>query len=70
MKTPLVSVIMSEYNTDIDLLKQSIQSTIDQTYKNLELIIIDDCGKNSPYLKEIVASFNDKRIKLYKNKNN
>jgi len=31
---PLISVIMSEYNTDVILLKQSIKSILEQTYKN------------------------------------
>ncbi len=70
MKKPLVSVIMAEYNTDVELLKDSINSIINQTYSNLELILIDDCGKNSSLLDKIVADVNDKRVKLYKNKVN
>lgn len=65
---PLVSIIMSEYNTEIDLLKKSITSILNQTYDNFEFIIIDDCGKNQ--LSEIVKEFNDKRIKVYKNDTN
>lgn len=65
---PLVSVIMSEYNTEQKLLKESIRSILEQTYNNFELIIIDDCGKNN--LDKIIKEFNDNRIKLYKNKKN
>lgn len=65
---PLVSVIMAEYNTDITLLKQSIESILKQEYKNFEFIIIDDCGKNN--MSEIVKEFNDDRIKVLKNKEN
>lgn len=61
---PLISVIMSEYNTDVILLKQSIKSILEQTYKNFEFIIIDDCGKNN--IDEIIKEFNDDRIKIYK----
>ena len=70
MNKPLVSVIMAEYNTNTDLLKESIQSILNQTYDNFELILIDDCGFNSNVLNEIIESFNDRRIKLYKNESN
>lgn len=63
-----VSVIMAEYNTDVELLKESIQSILNQTFTNFELIIIDDCGKNN--VNEIVESFHDPRIKVYKNEKN
>ena len=63
-----ISVIMSEYNTDVELLEKSIQSILNQTYKNFELIIIDDCGKND--VKKIVKKFNDNRIIVSKNKKN
>ena len=66
--TPLISVIMSEYNTDEKLLLRSIESIIKQTYKNIELILIDDCGINN--VKKIVSKINDPRIKVYKNKKN
>lgn len=67
-KYPLISVIMSEYNTDINLLNESIKSILNQTYKNFELIIIDDCGSND--VGEVVKKFNDTRIKVYKNECN
>ena len=70
MKKKLVSVIMAEYNTNIDLLKESIKSIINQTYNNLELILIDDCGFNSNKLEKIINEFMDNRIKLYKNETN
>ena len=64
----LVSIIMSEYNTDEMLLKESIRSMLEQTYKNFEFIIVDDKGRNN--LKEIVKSFNDERIKVVENEKN
>lgn len=63
-----VSIIMAEYNTDVFYLKRAIKSILDQTFKNFEFIIIDDCGKNN--VTEIVSEFNDKRIKVYRNRTN
>lgn len=65
---PLVSVLMSEYNSNIDLLHESIKSILNQTYSNLEVIVIDDCGKNN--VEEIIKEYKDDRIKVYKNDKN
>ncbi len=64
----LVSVIMSEYNTDEKLLKEAIKSILEQTYKNLEIIIIDDNGKND--VQKVAEEFNDNRIRVLKNDKN
>lgn len=64
----LVSIIMSEYNTPEELLEESIKSLLKQTYKNFEMILIDDCGRTN--VEEFVKKFNDKRIKVYKNSSN
>lgn len=45
-KNPLVSVVIPCYNHE-QFVQDSIQSVIDQTYKNIELIIIDDGSKDS-----------------------
>lgn len=41
MKTPLVTVIITSYNKE-DYIQESIRSVINQSYKNIELIIVDD----------------------------
>ena len=38
---PLVSIIMPIYNVE-DYIEKSVQSVIDQSYKNIELILVDD----------------------------
>lgn len=59
MRQPLVSVLMPIYNTG-HYLKESLMSIINQTYTNLEIIIVNDgCTDNSM---DIVQSFSDKRI--------
>lgn len=63
----LVSVIMPSWNT-ARFIAESIQSVIDQTYQNWELLIVDDCSTDNT--DEVVASFKDSRIKYFKNEKN
>ncbi len=63
----LVSIIMPSWNTGRFIAK-SIQSVINQTYTNWELIIADDCSSDNT--DEIVNSFHDKRIIYLKNDKN
>mgnify|MGYP000265914077 CR=1 FL=1 len=56
----LVSAIMPSWNTS-NFIAESIQSVIDQTYENWELIIVDDCSTDNT--DEVVAKFTDKRIR-------
>lgn len=64
----LVSVIMPSYNT-ANYISESINSVIKQTYKNWELIIVDDCSNDNT--DEVVNSFlKDERIKYFKNERN
>ena len=63
MKNELISIIMPTYNC-AKFIKETIQSVINQTYENWELVIVDDCSNDNT--EEIVASFNDKRIKYHK----
>lgn len=66
-----ISVIMGVYNSkNKQLLKESIYSIINQTYKDWEFIICDDGSRDDTYeyIKEI-TNF-DNRIKLIKNNKN
>lgn len=53
---PLVSVVIPCYNHE-NFVQDCIQSVIDQTYQNIELIVIDDGSKDSSVMKiqEMVA---------------
>ena len=63
----LVSIIMPSYNT-ASYIKQTIQSVLDQTYTNWELIIVDDCSTDNT--NEVVDTIKDCRIHYFKNEKN
>lgn len=63
-ETPLVSVIMPVYNAE-KYLEKSILSIQQQTYPNIELLIIDD--KSTDNSLKIINELIDKKTKTYKN---
>ena len=64
----LVSVIMSNYNAPEEYLRPAIESILNQTYKNFEFIIIDDCSTDNSI--SIIESYSDERIKILRNEKN
>lgn len=66
-KTPFVSVVLPTYNR-ASLLGRAIQSVLSQTYKDLELIIVDD--GSSDETDEVVRAFADSRIRYLKHPKN
>ena len=46
---PLVSFIISAYNSE-DFIERSICSIFNQTYENIEIVVIDDCSTDSTNL--------------------
>jgi glycosyltransferase involved in cell wall biosynthesis len=62
---PLVSVGMPVYNR-LEPTRRSIESILNQTYKNLEIIISNDCSPNPEMYKMLDAyALNDSRIRLF-----
>lgn len=59
----LVSVIIPLYNRE-NYIEKSVKSVLDQTYGDLEVIVVDDCSKDSSV--EVVKKIQtqDKRVKL------
>tara|TARA_E500000178_G_scaffold317443_1_gene337999 strand:- start:8813 stop:9742 length:930 start_codon:yes stop_codon:yes gene_type:complete len=64
-----VSVIMSVKDDHKDYLNKSIESILNQTFKNFEFIIIADGSNNKTISKLQKYSSSDNRIKLYKQVN-
>ena len=69
MEKPEISVIMPVYNSE-KFLRESMQSILNQTFKDFELIIINDCSTDNSL--KIIKKFQekDKRIKIISNKKN
>ena len=59
MKIPVVSVIVPVYNTE-SFIAEAIESILNQTYSDFELIIIDDYSTDST--REIINKYTDPRI--------
>lgn len=62
----LISVIMPVYNVE-KYVAESIKSVLNQSYKNLELIIVDDGGTDKSL--DICRSFDDDRIRIISQEN-
>lgn len=65
----LISIIMAAYNAERTI-EQAVTSVLNQTYKNFELLIIDDCSKDNTL--SIAENFKqkDNRVKIIKNEKN
>ena len=61
---PKVSVIMPVYNTKEEYLREAIESVLNQTFSDFELLIVNDGSEN--YIEKIIKSYSDKRIHYYR----
>lgn len=64
---PSVSILMPVYNAE-PYLSEAIQSMLNQTYADFELIILDDCSTDRSA--EVVQTFSDARIVYHRNEVN
>jgi glycosyltransferase involved in cell wall biosynthesis len=64
---PLVSVCIPVYNGE-KFLRETIESVINQTYRNLEIIFCDNCSTDDTI--KIIGSYRDSRIRLVRNDSN
>jgi glycosyltransferase EpsE len=66
---PQVSVLMGIYNC-ADTLKEAVDSIINQTFTDWELIMCDDCSTDNTYAIAQEIAEKDSRIKVIKNETN
>jgi glycosyltransferase involved in cell wall biosynthesis len=66
MNGPLVSVLMTCYNRE-KYIASAIESVLNSSYKNFELIIVDDCSTDNTYAIVEKYALKDSRIKKSKN---
>lgn len=64
---PSVSVIIPTYNRS-DILTQSIDSVLEQTYTDFELIVVDDASTDDT--REVVATYDDERLTYVRHETN
>ncbi len=65
LKLPLVTFVVTSYNY-AKYIAKTLESIKAQTYKNIEIIVVDDCSTDNSC--EIIEQFDD--VKLIKNKKN
>lgn len=65
----LVSICIPVYNT-IKYIEETVECFLNQTYKNIEIIIQDDCSTDGTW--ELICSLysQNERVRLYRNKEN
>ena len=63
----MVTVLMPVYNAS-EFLRKTMESILDQTYKNFEFLIINDGSKDDSV--QIIESYIDKRVRLVHNEEN
>ncbi len=63
---PKISIIVPLYNTPEKFLKEMIESVVNQSYSNWQLVLADASDKDLPYIKNTVDSFKDSRIVWHK----
>ena len=67
MNNKLISVIIPAYNTE-EFIDKCLQSVVKQTYRNLQIIVVNDGSEDGT--EDIILRYarNDKRIEYYKQK--
>ena len=64
---PKVSILLCSYNAEL-YVRDTLQSLLNQTYVNIEILILDNNSKDTTV--EIIKSYKDTRIHLYPSEKN
>jgi len=64
---PTITIGIPTYNRS-GMLKQAIQSVLQQSYQDFEIVVSDDCSPDDT--EQVVASFNDSRLKYHRTATN
>ncbi len=67
MEMPLLSVALCTFNGE-KYIEQQLLSILNQTYTNIEIVIVDDCSTDTTH--SILKKFQDSRLKIYRNEQN
>lgn len=62
----MISIVMPVFNTRPDWLEQSINSCLNQTFQNFELIIVDNESQSEPTLKKLEEFQREEKVRLLK----
>lgn len=65
---PLVSIGIPTYNRAASFLAETLESALDQTYSNIEIIVSDNCSED--HTEDLVNSLSDPRIRYFKQEEN
>lgn len=65
---PLVSILIPLYNAEKFVI-EALESCVNQTYKNIEVIVVDDGSKDNSYALALEYSKNYPQIKVYRQSN-
>ena len=71
MKEELVDILLATYNSNEEFLKLQIDSILNQSYKNINLLISDDASTNKGIL-NVLQHYEmvDKRVRIYMQEKN
>lgn len=67
--SPLVSILIPVFNRE-NIITETLDSAVNQTYRNIEIIVVDNCSTDNTWNILENYSSNENRLRIYKNDNN
>ncbi|WP_312739409.1 glycosyltransferase family 2 protein [Cedecea neteri] len=62
MNTPLITIVIASFNAE-NYIRETLESCINQTYKNIEIVVVDDCSVDSSV--NIISDWCDEKKKTH-----